>query len=371
MKRIGGFLFAWVLFAGIALLFQACNKKDNPAAPAPDPTATFTPCVSCTLTFTSTETSTRTQTSTPTPSATATWTATPSNTRTATLTPTPTLTRTTTWTPTETLTPTVTPTPTSTPTPTLTPVVTATATCPDTPVPTQTPSAPVNYITGTLSYGPGGVGGTHTIGIDVFNSTDFNAGSLVGTDHSATNGFTYRIPVPTAGPYYIAMLYNTLGDSNPYGAVDNGGPAPGSYYSINGGGMGGCAPPGTAVVISGGVTQNFSFGNGCAPVPGFYGTASYGGSQGPVNACHPIVIEDFYDSALTSPAGDREESTTNGGNYNLTCSYNLSHPASPVSYWVRAYYDQSGTGSWVSTDDAVTFISNMTPNGGTTVGCAF
>jgi hypothetical protein len=40
--------------------------------------------------------------------------------------------------------------------------------------------------------------------------------------------------------------------------------------------------------------------------------------------------------------------------------------------WVRAYYDQPGIGSWTPTDDAVTFISNVTPSSaGTTVGFSF
>lgn len=160
------------------------------------------------------------------------------------------------------------------------------------------------------------------------------------------------------------MLYDAVGNNNLYGAMNSGGPLPGSYYSVYGGASGGCQLPGSGIAITGHITQSFTFDNSCQ-APGFYGTATYSGSQGPVNACHPIIIDDFLDSGLTSPEGEHEIVTTNGANYRLT-----NFQGQPL--WLRAYYDQAGTGSWVSTDDSVTFVSGTTPSSsGTSANASF
>jgi hypothetical protein len=233
---------------------------------------------------------------------------------------------------------------------------TFTPTCAVTATPTFTPSAPTNYLYGTLSFS-GSQTADNFIGIDVFSdSTSICAGTLVGADHSTTNATTYnyKIPVPSAGTYYVGFLYTTIGSANvPYGAMDNDGPIPGSYYSLY---DTTCGPPATGVAISGATNKDFSFDTTCGQADGFYGTATYSGAQGAVNACHPIVLQGYNDAGLTNQHGN-ELVTTNGAVYNMT-------EMSGQALWVRAFYDKAGTGFYSASDDAVTFISNVGPSGG-------
>lgn len=210
-----------ISLATAAAFFNACsNNPTSPGGNSPTytPTPTLVPCGypgnTCTLTATPSVTDTGTPTGTFTPSGTPTVTGTPTETGSPTSTKTATDTRTESPTPSITSSPTETGTSTSTPTVTVTPTITNTfavtptgtstpthtVVCANTPTPTNTPSSPTYYLTGTLTYSPGGVNSTNNIGIDIFNNAStFTSATLVGQAHSATNGFTYKYPVRHRG----------------------------------------------------------------------------------------------------------------------------------------------------------------------------
>jgi len=203
------------------------------------------------------------------------------------------------------------------------------------------------------------VAGDHDNGfimLKVFSdANDISSQTLVGADHSTTNATTYnyKIPVPSAGTYYVGFLYTTIGSANvPYGAMDNDGPIPGSYYGLY---DTTCGPPATGIAISGATNRDFSFGTTCGQANGFYGTATYSGAQGAVNACHPIVLQGYNDAGLTNQHGNALV-TTNGAVYNMT-------EMSGQALWIRAFYDKLGTGVWDAGDDSTTFITGTPPSG--------
>ena len=199
-----------------------------------------------------------------------------------------------------------------------------------------------NGITGTVSYAGGVVSGTHPIGLyftdSYVSSSTFNTFRWVTTSGGA---FTvYGMP---NGNYYMAMVYNNVGDGTIAPRLSHVGDT-GKYYNITA-----CnASSATAIAVSGAVNNvgalSFDTTN---TLQGYAGIISYGGSAGgTVNSCTPLVVAIYSptDSTYSSSVIYPLSVNSSGTRYDIITS-SLGLPCQSESHYVQAWFAKSGNTS--------------------------
>jgi hypothetical protein len=249
--------------------------------------------------------------------------------------------------------------PVSTPTRTITPTPTITSCL--TWVPTSTPTNTGNSLSGSITYLPGGVDVAHPLVIHVEGN---NGIYTYISSYITTNGGSYSVSGIPSGNFYISYWYNASGD----GMVVTY-PHIGDYFSLYGSAT--CYwNSGTALSVSGSVTQNFNLTN-TNQYTGVAGTITYNGSKGTVNRCNPLLVFLYQPGSLVSHSspvtgthwGGGDPVFSSGGRYDAVPGFATSDACSTIQVDVLVIYWAPGTGAPIGgpvSGQPYTILSNVT-----------
>jgi hypothetical protein len=209
-------------------------------------------------------------------------------------------------------------------------------------------SIPVNSLTGTLTYSPGGVSTTNPL--RVF-AVDPGAGiGYLGS--TTTNGGTYSMTGMETQSYGLVAWYDSVGAGNLY-------PQVGDYFSILGA-LDCIESDGTSVAVSGATVQNMTFSNS-NQFYGVAGTITYNGSKGTVSSSNPMQVY-FYEPGTLTAHG------TSGANAWGWLTNNASVTANGVRYDTYSYNSGNGWCAAFNVDVCAWYRAPSTSGGGSIPG---